>query len=1125
MGIFRNRVLRRGVGARTKKLKGKNLDHRHTEEALRESEKKYRDLVENMKDIFYTADEKGIVTYISPVVESISGYSSSDITGLPLIDFLHPEDIPSIAEQFQKILSGETEPNEYRLLKKSGDILWARTFTQPVFDADRIVGVQGIITDITDLKETEAELQKSEEKYRNILESIQEGYFEVDLAGKLQFFNEALCTSSGYSSDGLLGKAFHEYTTPESAKKLFDKFQEVYLTGKPSGIMEYEIITKDGHVRYAELSASLIRDAEGKPVGFRGVARDVTDEKRIEREIRERRLYLERVLGEAPDAILTMDKNYRIVDWNKGAEKLFGYSLEEMLGRDIDEMITDENTVGEATSFTKKVLSGNRLPPSEVVRYRKDGSPVNVIVAGSPIMMGGELIGAVAIYTDITERKRVEELWRRYEFIVNTSDDKMTLINRQFVIEASNDAYCHAHGLNRMEILGKSLADVWGEKTFNDIIKDKLNECFMGNTVNYQAWFEFKSLGLKYFDVTYYPYYGENGNVTHAVVVSLDITEHKKSEDALLESEERFRSIVENSHNGIFIVNEFYQLVYVNDELCLMLGYSSEDLIGRDFRHFLDEESLGLVEDRYIRRQKGETLPTRYEFNVVHKDGSKRRVEISSAVIIGLRGKTQTVAQIMDITDRKRAEEKLLESEKRYRRILENIEEGYFEVDLAGRLTFFNESMCRIAGVSRDELLGMGNLEYTSPQTAKKMYKDFNEIYRTGIPAELADYEIIQKDGSKHILEISASLIKDETGDPLGFRGVVRDVTDRKIAQQKLQKSEEKYRTILESIQEGYFEADLAGNITFFNESACRILGYSSDELQGMNNRNYTSPETAKRIYKIFSNIYQTGNPADLEDYEILRKDGSVRILEMSATLLREAEGHPIGFRGVFRDVTDRKKAEKMIRQSLREKEVMLQEIHHRVKNNMQVISSMLSLQSRHIKDKNALELFKDSQNRVRSMSLVHEKLYMSENLGRIDCHEYVRSLTNYLSQIYCIDPNIIKFRFNIDEVFFGIETATPFGLLVNELVSNALKHAFPEGKEGAITINLHKDGEGDYALVVSDDGIGIPDHIDFRNTETLGLQLVSTLADQLDAAIELHRSGGTSFEINFGELKYRQRM
>jgi two-component sensor histidine kinase len=218
----------------------------------------------------------------------------------------------------------------------------------------------------------------------------------------------------------------------------------------------------------------------------------------------------------------------------------------------------------------------------------------------------------------------------------------------------------------------------------------------------------------------------------------------------------------------------------------------------------------------------------------------------------------------------------------------------------------------------------------------------------------------------------------------------------------------------------------------------------------------------------------------------------------------------------IMRDITERKQAEEKMIASLRGKEVMLKEIHHRVKNNMQVISSLLGLQSGYIKDKGVLELFKESQNRVRSMALIHERLYRSEDLARIDFDGYIRGLVMHLFSSYGINPEVIKLDMDIRGISLDINKAIPCGLILNELVSNSIKHAFPDGRGGEIGIVMHPINGDEVELIVSDDGIGFPEGVDFRDTETLGLELVNMLTRQLAGEIELDKNGGTRFKIIF---------
>ena len=255
---------------------------------------------------------------------------------------------------------------------------------------------------------------------------------------------------------------------------------------------------------------------------------------------------------------------------------------------------------------------------------------------------------------------------------------------------------------------------------------------------------------------------------------------------------------------------------------------------------------------------------------------------------------------------------KLENAQGKYRTIAEDLVEGYFETDFSGNFTFFNRTMCRILGYSPDELMGMNNRAYTTPETARRIYQIFFDIYRTGRPARVTDYEIFLKNGGRRVVDISAYLMRDAEGNPTGFFGFERDVTERIQTEEALRKSEERYRMILDTIEDGYYEVDLAGNMTFCNNAMCRIAGISHEELIGMNNREYVSPETAKEMYRVFNKIYRTGQPAEVTDYEIIQSDGTRRVTSMSATLMRDAEKKPIGFCGITRDLTERRRDERL---------------------------------------------------------------------------------------------------------------------------------------------------------------------------------------------------------------------
>ena len=264
-------------------------------------------------------------------------------------------------------------------------------------------------------------------------------------------------------------------------------------------------------------------------------------------------------------------------------------------------------------------------------------------------------------------------------------------------------------------------------------------------------------------------------------------------------------------------------------------------------------------------------------------------------------------------TVRRKDEETLRRSEEKYRNILENIEEGYYEEDLAGTLTFFNNSMCRIYGYSREELMGMNYRQFTDKETAKKLFQIFNEIYKTGNTSKSYSFELIRKDEAKRYIEASASIKKDLLDKPIGFIGIIRDVTSRKQAEEALGKSEEKYRTLLDNVSDAILLANDEGNLLEVNKKAEELLGYTRQELLGVNIANIHPPEELEKSINGFKKINQNGL-GTVNDTVVLRKDGKTVFVDISGSVI-EYSGKKV-LQGIFRDITERKRMEEALRQS-----------------------------------------------------------------------------------------------------------------------------------------------------------------------------------------------------------------
>ena len=449
-----------------------------------------------------------------------------------------------------------------------------------------------------------------------------------------------------------------------------------------------------------------------------------------------------------------------------------------------------------------------------------------------------------------------------------------------------------------------------------------------------------------------------------------------------------------------------------------------------------------------------------------------------------------------------------------------------FAADLKGIITYANTSASKMWGYKNtEEMIGTNAIEYWTESTQGKAGEMIGTLLKEGKVASSGVLIGKRLDGTEFIVESNSVIMKDENGKPVGLIGSFSDITDRKKAEQRV-KERIKELEILYSLDK------IAGKKGF-------TLDKLYQELVGILPQGCQYPEIACTRIVIGDSEFRTNNFAEsawMQSAPVKVSGTVVGKIEVGylEEMPKEDEGPFLKEEKLLIDsiaerlgqITERKLAEDEIRRSLREKEALLAEIHHRVKNNMQIISSLLSLQSKDIEDERALSLIKNCENRIKSMSLVHEKLYLSKDLSEIDFHDYMKDLSARLFQVHRVDSRVVQFSSQIKDVSFNIETAIPLGLITNELISNALKHAFPEGGKGNIAVKLTQNKKTEeYTLTVKDDGIGFPEETDYKNTESFGLQMANMLTEQLHGTMELDRSKGTSFKIIFKEQAYRKRI
>lgn len=493
---------------------------------------------------------------------------------------------------------------------------------------------------------------------------------------------------------------------------------------------------------------------------------------------------------------------------------------------------------------------------------------------------------------------------------------------------------------------------------------------------------------------------------------------------------------------------------------------------------------------------------------------------------------------VEEIARREKTEASLRESERRFVHLIEGFPLGVFVADATGRPLYENRAFQKLSGRSLAELGPVTVFDLPAAQgaykagTGKTYPADRTPLARAllGEGSTITDMEFCREDRQLP-MEVTGAPIFDGKGELRYAVAVYRDITERRKAEQAIARSEEKYRELVENINDVVFSTDAEGRINYISPVITHLLEYATEEMVGRHFTDFVHREDKNRI---IDDIRETlAGKVRPSEYRVMAKSGAVHWVRSSSQPIWSGKS-VIGARGMMNDVTSQKEAEEQLRSSLREKEVLLKEVHHRVKNNLQIIQSLLNMQGRQSAEVAVLEALRESQNRVRTMALIHETLYQASDMARVDFGSYLQKLMGELYAAYGVSPSEVGIVVEAGQFEVGIDSAIPLGLIINELVSNSLKHAFPfltvraAGGNAtqadasvcrtcniAVRFDTTKNKD-ETVLEVQDNGIGMPEGLDFCRSGTLGLELVVTLVKQLQGTIELVKGSGTRFLIRF---------
>jgi PAS domain S-box-containing protein len=998
----------------------------------------------------------------------------------------------------------------------------------------------GMTYDITKHKQAEEELKASEELYKALVETTGTGYVIIDTEGRVLDANPEYVRLTGYRTvKEIIGKNVIEWTAAYEKEKNAEAVEKCAREGYIRNL-EIDYMDLAGKITPVEINATVVQ-IQGT-TKILTLCRDITRRKQEEMALHTSEEKFRQLFTRMPSAVAIYDavdggKDFIFKDFNAAAEKIEGIKKDDLIGKRVTQVFPGVKDFGIFGAFCRVWRTGQpEFFPSALYRDEHDHGTWRESWVYK--LASGEVI---AIYHDITGRKRTEDALQESESfnrgLVENLPDYIIVYGPDGKILYVNSATARVLGYDADTLAGTSVLSYVAEEQRDEVIsrmriRHEGREVPAYETIIVARDGSRRSVIAKGTPIQYH-------DSPAFLILLIDITERKRAEEALRESKALVDAVVENVPLMIFLKEATdLRFVIFNRAGEELLGYDRQALLGKNNLDLFPPEQAAnfMTKDREVLDGDAGMLDIPEEPIMTAKKGL-RLLHTRKVCIRGADGTTKFLLGISeDITERKQAEEKL-----KFSNVILSTEQdvsidGILVVDESGKIISFNRRFIEIWGIPQDVVASRSD-ERALKSVIDKLSDPEEFLARVNYlytkRDEKSREEIVLKDG--RVLDRYSVPMSGSHGKYYGRVWNFRDITERKRGEEALRESKALIDAVVENVPLMIFLKEATDlRFVIFNRAGEELLGYDRQALLGKNNLDLFPPEQAANFMTKDREVLDgDAGMLDIPEEPITTAKKGLRLLHTRKVCIRGADGTTKFLLGISEDITERKQAEEKLKRfneeleqqvksrtaelnvSLEEKEGLLKEIHHRVRNNLQIVSSLISLQVKSIHDPASLKQIKEIRMRIGTLALVHEIAYLEKTPESINMKDFLPRCASRVIDEFGCEPGRINVTITAENVQLVLNQAVPCSLIINELLMNSIRHAFPGKRYGEIRIGFSI-AKGNYVMEYSDDGVGFPEGMQTEGAQTGGLSLIQGLARQIRGTIESRTRPGTGYTLTF---------